>query len=97
MIDNDWREPAADGLIWRLATREDMPSIHACWDAQEKRIGKQDRPDLFSLPTMIAFALVDEEDVIHGGIYAELTVEMCTFGASGRRYFMALPTRFWKS
>lgn len=92
-IDQNWRLKAANGLTWRLAIPEDMASIFLLWQEMDRKLGKQDKPDLFDMPVMLTLVAEDEAGTIRGAIYGEAVVDFTGIGTD-RAVMEAVPDLF---
>lgn len=79
----DWRLPTTNGCVWRLARFEDREAIEECWRLQEKRLGEQDRPDLFAFPVLLTLVLEDGAGKIVGAKYVECSATFSVVGIDG--------------
>lgn len=84
LLDAKWRHPTGNGLTWRLALPEDMPRLYELWGAMDRKLGKQDKPDLLKLPVLLALVAEDEAGVIVGGVYGEAVVDFTGIGTDRR-------------
>lgn len=82
-LDMQTRMPVGDGLTWRLAALDDMPRLRQLWTEMDARVGeKQDRPDLFTMPVVLALVTVNEQGVIEDAVYGEAVVDFTVNGIS---------------
>lgn len=76
---DDWREwrAEADGITWRVALSEDIPSIERMWRVKQRLIGKKETlPDLFKGPVVIALVAEDEQGWIVDGVFIECVADI---------------------
>lgn len=89
ILDLNWRLKASNGITWRLAVIEDMPRLTELWDNMDKRLGKQDRPDLFAMPVVLTLVAEDEHGIIVSGLYGEAVIDFTGIGTDRRAMLTA--------
>lgn len=82
-LDLAWRQKVGP-LTWRLAVVEDIPSLNELWGAMDKKLGKQDRPDLFAMPVVLTLVAENENGVVVQGIYGEAVIDFTGIGTDRR-------------
>jgi hypothetical protein len=85
----DWRVEHS-GLTWRVAEKSDSSAIESMLLASDKRMGEQDRPDLFDSPVLITLVAEDGSGAIVDGLYIELVADITKLTAN-RAGFDAWP------
>jgi hypothetical protein len=83
-LDMEWRMKVENGLTWRLAKPEDMPHLLELWHSMEKKLGRQDKPDLFAMPVVLTLVAEDEQGVIVSGVYGEAVIDFTGIGTDRR-------------
>lgn len=83
-FDPAWRHIAANGLTWRMAQPDDLPRLLELWAGMEKKLGRQDKPNLFAMPVVITLVAEDEQGTIVGGVYGEAVIDFTGIGTDRR-------------
>jgi hypothetical protein len=84
MIDLDWSHETANGLTWRMMRIEDAPRVLDLWAEMDRKLGRQDKPNLFALPVLLTLVAEDEAGDIVTALYGEAVVDLTLIGMDRR-------------
>jgi hypothetical protein len=84
MIDLNWRLKTANGLTWRMMRIEDAPRVVDLWREMDRKLGKQDSPNLFALPVLVTLVAEDELGEIVEALYGEAVIDLTLIGCDRR-------------